>query len=147
VNGLAGDDPEALSDRQVCSSEKAFAAGGAISGNSDLVADFRVACLIEDTKEGHSRLIKMRFDGWYGGRRLRLWLLLACCHSCAHCGALLEEDEPLELMELSTINGDSGFMLSTSFSTGMVAGGGAAAVLFSGVVMGMLELGGRNGSG
>src|SRR6202041_2791723 len=46
--------------------------------------------------------------------------------------------------------GASGFMLSISFSTGMVAGGTGgvlAGVLASGVCIAMPVLGGRNGSG
>ena len=50
----------------------------------------------------------------------------------------------------SIVSVASGFMLSISFSMGMAAGGGAcvlAAVLASGVFMGMPELGGRNLTG
>ena len=46
-----------------------------------------------------------------------------------------------------TSSGVSGFMLSINFSTGMVGGAGAgvlAAVLASGLFMGMPEFGGRN---
>src|ERR1700761_2963575 len=53
-------------------------------------------------------------------------------------------------LELSMTNGVSGFMLSISFSTGMVdfaAGGMLSGVLASGVCIAMPEFGGRNFSG
>jgi hypothetical protein len=57
------------------------------------------------------------------------------------------EEPPKEPEAPSTTRGLSGFMLSINFSMGMVGGAGAgvlAAVLASGVFMGMPELGGRN---
>jgi hypothetical protein len=59
-----------------------------------------------------------------------------------------DDDEPPKFpVSPWTMSGVSGFMLSINLSTGMVGGAEAgvlAAVLASGVFMGMPELGGRN---
>ena len=60
------------------------------------------------------------------------------------------DEAPAAPMLPSTASGVSGFMLSISFSTGMVGGAGfgvLAAVLASGVFMGTPELGGKNFAG
>jgi len=62
---------------------------------------------------------------------------------------VLDPDDPAPIFAPppSPVSCVPGFMLSTSFSTGIVSGAGAgvlAAVLASGVFMGMPELGGKN---
>ena len=77
------------------------------------------------------------------------------CGAAGAAGEALAPDPPLEAPNApedvpSMTSAFSGFMLSMSFSTGMVAGGGVGVVpagFASGVFMGMPELDGRKAAG
>ena len=148
MNGLAGDDPEASAGFEAHSAEKAPVA------LRPAVCDFersRERCAAGAIQDLHWVFLgeRSRMDARASRIRRPASDLLRRCGS-RRVGA--ELDARASRTEAATApsitSGFSGFMLSTSFSTGMVVGGAAVfGVLASGLFIGMPVLGGRNLSG